>query len=46
LNVSNLNNRQIWGFSGRFASTINGGRPEWMRYWQQWYQDNKQEPLM
>jgi hypothetical protein len=44
LNISNLTNGQIWDLSGRFTSTINGGSTEWMRYWQQWYQDDKHEP--
>lgn len=44
LNISNLTNGQIWDLSGRFTSTNDDGSTEWMRYWQQWYQDDKEEP--
>jgi hypothetical protein len=42
LNMSNLTNGQVWDLSGTLETDSNG--TEWMRYWQQWYQEDKKEP--
>lgn len=42
LSLNNLTNSEVLGLAGKLVTDKNG--ISWIRYWQQWYQEDKKEP--